>query len=62
LIDIFIYKNWGRIPSRATRNIPRVTCLPPAGLNVYDLLRHELVVFSEPAIADIEARLSSLRD
>ncbi|GAA4016774.1 50S ribosomal protein L4 [Deinococcus rubellus] len=43
---------------RAARNLPWVTALPVAGLNVYDILRHERLVIDaavlEPARTDVQ--------
>lgn len=40
------------------RNVEDKQFLPPEGVNVYDLLRHEHVVLSKEAIKEIEARCS----
>ncbi len=45
--------------SRAARNIPGVTVLPVAGLNVYDVLRHRNIALTAPAIAPIVERLTA---
>jgi len=45
--------------SRAARNIPGVTVLPVAGLNVYDVLRHRNIALTAPAIESIVARLGA---
>ncbi len=42
----------------ASRNIPGVTVLPVAGLNVYDILRHRNIALTAPAIAPIVERLT----
>ena len=42
----------------AARNIPMVDVLPNAGLNVYDVLRHDTLVLTRAAIEAIEARFS----
>lgn len=42
----------------ASRNIPGVTVLPVAGLNVYDVLRHRNIALTAPAIAPIVDRLT----
>jgi large subunit ribosomal protein L4 len=42
----------------ASRNIPGVTVLPVAGLNVYDVLRHRNIALTAPAIDPIVARLT----
>jgi large subunit ribosomal protein L4 len=40
------------------RNVEDKQFLPPEGVNVYDLLRHQHVVLSKDAIKEIEARCS----
>lgn len=45
--------------SRAARNIPGVTVLPVAGLNVYDVLRHRNIALTAPAIEPIVKRLGA---
>jgi large subunit ribosomal protein L4 len=40
------------------RNAENKQFLPPEGVNVYDLLRHDHVVLSKEAIKEIEARCS----
>ncbi len=42
----------------SARNVPHVQVMLPAGLNVYDILRHEHLVMLKPALAQIEARLA----
>jgi large subunit ribosomal protein L4 len=42
----------------SARNVPFVQVMLPAGLNVYDILRHEHLVMLQPALAQIEARLA----
>lgn len=41
----------------ASRNIPGVTVLPVAGLNVYDILRHRNIVLHNAAIPAVVTRL-----
>lgn len=41
----------------ATRNLPNAKVLRAEGLNVYDVLRHEHLILTEPALQAIEARL-----
>jgi large subunit ribosomal protein L4 len=41
----------------SARNIPYIQVMVPAGLNVYDILRHDHLVLLSPALAAIEARL-----
>ena len=42
--------------ARAARNLPNVDVLPIAGINVYDILRHEKLVLTKAAIEALEAR------
>ena len=39
------------------RNVPDVKVLGSEGLNVYDILKHRMLVLLEPAVKDIEGRL-----
>jgi large subunit ribosomal protein L4 len=41
----------------SVRNMKDSNFLPPEGVNVYDLLRHEHLIVSQEAIKAIEARL-----
>ena len=43
----------------SARNLPNTSVLRVAGLNVYDVLRHEKLLLTKPAVAAIEARLGS---
>ncbi|MGF1467402.1 MAG: 50S ribosomal protein L4 [Sandaracinaceae bacterium] len=40
----------------SARNLPKHQFLPPEGVNVYDLLRHEHLVVTKTAVAALEAR------
>ena len=42
--------------ARAARNLPQVDVLPVAGINVYDILRHEKLVLTRAALEALEAR------
>jgi len=42
----------------SARNLPYVQVMLSAGLNVYDILRYDHLVFLQPAVAQVEARLS----
>jgi hypothetical protein len=42
--------------SRSARNIPGVTVLPVAGLNVLDILRHKNLALTKDAVERITAR------
>ena len=44
---------------RSARNLPKVSVLRVAGLNVYDLLRHSKVVIEKAALDAIAARFSA---
>jgi len=43
---------------RSARNLPGVTVLPVEGVNVYDVLRHQKLLVTKPALAAIESRLA----
>jgi ribosomal protein L4 len=38
--------------------VPQVQVMVPAGLNVYDILKHTHLVLFSPALSAIEARLA----
>ena len=40
----------------SARNLPTATVLPPEGVNVYDILRHDFLVLSQDAAKALEAR------
>ncbi len=40
----------------ASKNVPKVDVLPLAGLNVYDILKRDFLVFSENALTGIQER------
>lgn len=42
---------------RAAGNIPHINVLPQLGANVYDILRHDMLVLTKEAVAQLEARL-----
>lgn len=42
---------------RSVANLPNVNCLSVAGLNVYDIVRHEKVIITNSAVVEIEERL-----
>lgn len=44
--------------AKSVRNLENVTFLPPEGLNLFDVLRHQTVIFTVPSAKTIEARLS----
>jgi len=43
---------------RSARNLPGVTVLSAQGVNVYDVLRHQKLLVTKPALAAIESRLA----
>jgi large subunit ribosomal protein L4 len=42
---------------RAVRNIPHLDVLPSMGINVYDILRRDVLVLTKAAVAQLEERL-----
>lgn len=42
----------------SARNLPKVSLLPVAGINVYDILRRDNLVLTEAAVTSLEARLA----
>ncbi len=43
--------------ARATSNIPKIDVLPSQGVNVYDILRRDLLVLTKDAVNDITEKL-----
>ena len=43
---------------RAVRNIPNITLLPQAGINVYDILKHDQLILTKDAAKEIEERIA----
>jgi len=43
--------------ARAVRNIKYIDVLPEKGINVYDILRRDILVLTKDAVAQLEARL-----
>lgn len=43
----------------SARNLERATFLPPEGVNVYDLLRHDTLILTQDAARALEKRLSA---
>jgi large subunit ribosomal protein L4 len=54
---LFITPGEHRVLKLSARNVPYIQVMPTAGLNVYDILRHDHLVLLSPAVAQIEARL-----
>jgi len=42
---------------RAVSNIPHIDVLPEQGTNVYDIIRHDVLVLTKNAVEQLEARL-----
>ena len=42
---------------RAARNLPHIEVLPQQGINVYDILRNDLLVLTKAAVSHLEERL-----
>ena len=42
---------------RAARNLPNIEVLPQQGINVYDILRNDLLVLTKAAVSHLEERL-----
>jgi large subunit ribosomal protein L4 len=42
---------------KSGRNLPKSKCLPPEGLNVYDILNHPALVIARDAVKAVEARI-----
>ena len=43
----------------SARNLDQATFLPPEGVNVYDLLRHDTLILTQDAARALEKRLSA---
>ena len=50
-------QNLNRNFALASRNIPHVDVLPSQGANVYDILRHDVLVLTKEAVKALEERL-----
>ena len=55
---LFVTQEANRALTLSARNVPHVQVMPPAGLNVYDILKHTHLVLFSPALSAIEARLA----
>jgi large subunit ribosomal protein L4 len=55
---LFVTQEDNRALTLSARNVPHVQVMPPAGLNVYDILKHTHLVLFSPALSAIEARLA----
>lgn len=42
---------------RAAKNIPRFDVLPTQGINVYDILRHDMLILTRESVQSLEERL-----
>jgi large subunit ribosomal protein L4 len=43
---------------KSARNVPQVKVLRPEGLNVYDVLRYENLIITQPCVEKIQGRLA----
>jgi large subunit ribosomal protein L4 len=55
---LFITLEENRALTLSARNVPYIQVMHPAGLNVYDILKHTHLVVLSPALPAIEARLA----
>ncbi|OGR07965.1 MAG: 50S ribosomal protein L4 [Desulfobacca sp. RBG_16_58_9] len=55
---LFVTQEDNRALTLSARNVPHVQVMPPAGLNVYDILKYTHLVLFSPALSAIEARLA----
>lgn len=55
---LFLLEGENRNLQLAVRNLPKADCLPIEGLNVYDLLHHDVIVMTPEAVKKIEERLN----
>jgi large subunit ribosomal protein L4 len=46
---------------RASRNLPNVAVLPTIGANVYDIMRHDLLVLTTAGVEGLRERLMERR-
>jgi len=56
---LFVLDQSNAILEKSCRNIQGVKLIRAEGINVYDLLNHEHVVFLEPSVKKIEGTLTS---
>jgi len=54
---LIVIEGEDRVLERSARNLPDVSVLRVAGLNVYDVLRHPKLLLTKDAVAAIERRL-----
>ncbi|MCK5360495.1 MAG: 50S ribosomal protein L4 [Gammaproteobacteria bacterium] len=43
--------------ARATANLPRIDVMPSAGINVYDILRRDVLMLTKDAVSDLTEKL-----
>lgn len=55
-------KDGGDQLRRAVQNMPRVDALPACGANVYDIVRHEFLIITQPALQGLMDRLTRPRN
>lgn len=54
IVDATVQDGFGR----AVRNIPKVQAMPTAGANVYDILKHDVLVVTRAGVAALAERLA----
>lgn len=47
--------------AKAARNLPHVDVLPEQGANVYDIMRHDILVLTKNAVEQLQARLNVIK-
>ncbi|HKM18027.1 MAG: 50S ribosomal protein L4 [Firmicutes bacterium] len=55
---LIVISDWDSNIELATRNIPRALLLKSSGLNVYDVLNHDRVIFTKDALTRLEEVLA----
>jgi len=56
---LIVTENENEHLERSSRNVPKIKVLRSEGLNVYDILKYRTLVLLEPAVKNIEGRLSA---
>ena len=55
---LIVIGDWDTNIELATRNIPKALLLKSSGLNVYDVLNHDQVIFTKDALTKLEEVLA----
>jgi len=48
---------YGRATKKSFTNLRDAKCIPSAGLNVYDIIRHDTLVMTKGAVDELKERL-----